>query len=139
VLSPSVVVTPGRAHDWAISSAFVRASPRPVFLAGGLTAENVGQAIDTLKPFGVDLRSGVRTCGNLDKIKLVDLVLAIRKAGGGYGRKRFIPRGAILPAAARLPAQSFQSFHSRRRPPLSVQWGPSSDLNGRASFRPPSR
>lgn len=72
----------GRAHDWAISSAFVRASPRPVFLAGGLTAENVGQAIDTVKPFGVDLCSGVRTGGKLDKIKLVEFVLAIRKADG---------------------------------------------------------
>lgn len=72
----------GRAHDWAISAAFVRASPRPVFLAGGLTAENVGQAIDTVKPFGIDLCTSVRTDGKLDKMKLVAFVLAVRKADG---------------------------------------------------------
>ncbi len=50
--------------------------------AGGLTGENVGQAIETVKPFGIDLWSGVRTGGKLDKAKLVEFVLAVRKADG---------------------------------------------------------
>lgn len=53
----------GRVHDWQISAEFVRRSPHPVFLAGGLTPANVREAIRRVKPFGVDLCSGVRTGG----------------------------------------------------------------------------
>ena len=56
----------GRTHDWAVSSCFAQASTRPVFLTGGLTAENVGDAIRQVRPFGLDLCSGVRTNGQLD-------------------------------------------------------------------------
>jgi phosphoribosylanthranilate isomerase len=70
----------GRAHDWDVSAAFVRASPVPVFLAGGLTAENVGLAIPTVRPFGVDLCSGVRTGGRLDAAKLEKFMIAVREA-----------------------------------------------------------
>jgi len=70
----------GRTHDWAISAAFVRASPRPVFLAGGLTADNVSQAIAQVRPFGVDLCSGVRTAGQLDPDKLRAFMAAVRHA-----------------------------------------------------------
>ncbi|WP_141243865.1 phosphoribosylanthranilate isomerase [Sphingomonas lenta] len=63
----------GRAHDWEISAAFVEASPRPVFLAGGLTADNVGRAIDQVQPYGLDVCSGVRTYGRLDPVKLTAL------------------------------------------------------------------
>ncbi|MGI9508331.1 MAG: phosphoribosylanthranilate isomerase, partial [Geminicoccaceae bacterium] len=45
----------GRTHDWEISRAIVEACPRPVFLAGGLTSGNVGEAIARVAPFGVDL------------------------------------------------------------------------------------
>lgn len=70
----------GRAHDWEISAAFVRASPLPVFLAGGLNAENVGEAIRVVRPFGVDLCSGVRMDGRLDAADLEAFVEAVRKA-----------------------------------------------------------
>jgi phosphoribosylanthranilate isomerase len=70
----------GRVHDWRVSAAFVRASPRPVFLAGGLTAANVGQAITAVRPYGVDLCSGVRTNGRLDADKLGAFVRAVRDA-----------------------------------------------------------
>ena len=60
----------GRPHDWSISAAFVAASPLPVYLAGGLTAQNVQQAIREVRPYGVDLCSGVRTDGRLDQTKL---------------------------------------------------------------------
>jgi phosphoribosylanthranilate isomerase len=42
----------------------------PVFLAGGLTPENVTTAIEQVEPFGVDVCSGVRTDGKLDEMKL---------------------------------------------------------------------
>jgi len=73
----------GRAHDWKVSTAFVKASPKPVFLAGGLTAGNVGDAIRQIRPFGVDLCSGVRTAGRLDPAKLGAFVAAVRRADGG--------------------------------------------------------
>lgn len=70
----------GRAHDWAVSAAFVRATERPVFLAGGLSAANVADAIRQVRPFGLDLCSGVRTDGRLDIDKLAAFVLAVGHA-----------------------------------------------------------
>ncbi len=70
----------GRAHDWAISAAFVRRSPRPVFLAGGLHADNAAEAIRRVRPFGLDLCSGVRTAGALDPARLAAFVAAVRAA-----------------------------------------------------------
>lgn len=70
----------GRTHDWSVSAEFVRRSPLPVFLAGGLSASNVGEAIRTVRPFGVDLCSGVRTEGRLDRDKLEAFVDAVRRA-----------------------------------------------------------
>jgi phosphoribosylanthranilate isomerase len=60
----------GRVHDWRISSEFVRRSQRPVFLAGGLSPENVRQAVSLVRPFGLDICSGLRTEGQLDPEKL---------------------------------------------------------------------
>ena len=50
----------GRVHDWAVSRRIVEAVRCPVFLAGGLCADNVGAAITTVRPFGVDVCTGVR-------------------------------------------------------------------------------
>lgn len=60
----------GRTHDWEISQRIREAVRVPVFLAGGLNPENVGQAIRQVGPFGVDVCSGVRTDGRLDTDKL---------------------------------------------------------------------
>ncbi|MFZ1988810.1 MAG: phosphoribosylanthranilate isomerase [Alphaproteobacteria bacterium] len=70
----------GQTHDWSVSAAFVRASPLPVFLAGGLRPDNVEEAIRLVKPFGVDLCSGVRTGGKLDADKLNTFMSAVRTA-----------------------------------------------------------
>lgn len=56
----------GRTHDWTISRAVVDAVDRPVFLAGGLAPANIVRAIAEVRPFGVDLCSGIRTEGRLD-------------------------------------------------------------------------
>lgn len=69
----------GRTHDWQVSAEFVRRSPHPVFLAGGLTAANVREAIRRVHPFGVDLCSGVRTDGRLDPTKLDAFIDAVRQ------------------------------------------------------------
>jgi phosphoribosylanthranilate isomerase len=70
----------GRVHDWAVSAAFVQASPVPVFLAGGLTPDNAGEAIRRVRPYGLDLCSGVRTEGRLDPAKLESFMRSVRSA-----------------------------------------------------------
>jgi phosphoribosylanthranilate isomerase len=60
----------GRVHDWKLSRHIRDSSKCPVFLAGGINPENVRQAIEEVQPFAIDVCSGVRTNGNLDKHKL---------------------------------------------------------------------
>jgi phosphoribosylanthranilate isomerase len=60
----------GRRHDWTVSRRIREAAGVPVFLAGGLTPDNVREALDTVAPFGLDVCSGVRTHGALDVEKL---------------------------------------------------------------------
>lgn len=60
----------GRTHNWTLSRKIVEQSKVPVFLAGGLTPENVREARDIVNPFGLDVCSGVRTDRKLDPRKL---------------------------------------------------------------------
>jgi phosphoribosylanthranilate isomerase len=71
----------GRTHDWAVSLAIRERVTVPLFLAGGLRPENVGQAIREVGPFGIDVCSGVRTDGKLDPGKLARFFSAVRNAG----------------------------------------------------------
>lgn len=68
----------GRTHDWSISRRIREAlDDVPVFLAGGLHAGNVAEAIRRVEPFGVDVCSGVRTDGKLDEAKLADFFRSV--------------------------------------------------------------
>ncbi|NTV45458.1 MAG: phosphoribosylanthranilate isomerase [Chlorobiales bacterium] len=49
----------GKMHDWQVSRRLVQLSPKPVILAGGLTPENVREAILEVRPAGVDVHTGV--------------------------------------------------------------------------------
>ena len=49
----------GKTHDWRLSRALAGATRKPVILAGGLTPDNVGAAIRTVQPAGVDVHTGV--------------------------------------------------------------------------------
>lgn len=69
----------GNTHNWNISRELVKAVHLPVFLAGGLHAGNVAEAIETVQPFAVDVCSGVRTDGALDPEKLARFIEAVRK------------------------------------------------------------
>lgn len=71
----------GRIHDWAVSRRIRDAVAVRVFLAGGLNAGNVGAAIAAVRPYGVDLCTGVRTDGRLDGDKLVAFMRAVRATG----------------------------------------------------------
>lgn len=67
----------GRKHDWRLSRKIVETCGKPVFLAGGLNADNVREAIEAVQPFGLDLCSGVRTDGKLDLWKLEEFFEAV--------------------------------------------------------------
>lgn len=64
----------GRTHDWEVSAQFVKMSPKPVFLAGGINAANVQQAISTVQPFGVDLCTSVRVDDKLSPTRLLEFI-----------------------------------------------------------------
>ena len=51
----------GMVHDWSISARIAAGSKVPIILAGGLTPENVAQAIRAVRPWGVDVNSGVES------------------------------------------------------------------------------
>ncbi len=71
----------GRTHDWTLSREIRERVNVPIFLAGGLTPENVAEAIAAVHPFGLDLCSGVRTTGKLDPDKLHRFFAAVKAAG----------------------------------------------------------
>jgi phosphoribosylanthranilate isomerase len=71
----------GRTHDWSISREIVDRIDTPVFLAGGLDVTNVAEAVRTVRPFGVDVCTGVRTDGALDPHKLVGFIQAVHSVG----------------------------------------------------------
>lgn len=69
----------GLAFDWTILKGYQ--SPKPYFLAGGLTSNNVAAAIQTLNPYGVDVSSGVETgAGIKDSAKIVSFLHAAKSA-----------------------------------------------------------
>jgi phosphoribosylanthranilate isomerase len=70
----------GRRHDWNLSRRIREQVSVPIFLAGGLKAENVAEAIQAVEPFGLDLCSGVRTDGQLDREKLRRFFAAVKTA-----------------------------------------------------------
>ena len=60
----------GRTHDWRVSRQIVESVRVPVYLAGGLTPENVAAAVREVRPFGLDVCNGLRLDGRLDEKKL---------------------------------------------------------------------
>jgi phosphoribosylanthranilate isomerase len=73
----------GRTHDWTLSRRIVDAVDRPVFLAGGIRPDNVAEAIAAVRPFGIDLCSGIREGLRLDPVRLAALTAAMAAADHG--------------------------------------------------------
>ena len=57
---------------------WLKAVTRPYFLAGGLNPENAGRAVRELKPYAVDVSSGIETDGFKDMTKMRAFVKAVR-------------------------------------------------------------
>jgi phosphoribosylanthranilate isomerase len=72
----------GRLHDWAMSRAIrERVAPTPLILAGGLTSDNVRAAIETVRPYAVDVSSGVEIRPSVkDQAKMRGFVEAVTEA-----------------------------------------------------------
>jgi phosphoribosylanthranilate isomerase len=71
----------GLVADWQAASELVRAVSKPVFLAGGITPENVARAVAEVGPYGIDLCSGVEAVrGKKDPAKIRALIDEIRQA-----------------------------------------------------------
>lgn len=68
----------GRPFDWSLLGIKHR---KPVIIAGGLTAENVGEAIRIARPYGVDVSGGVETGGEKDWDKISGFINAVRRHG----------------------------------------------------------
>lgn len=68
----------GSAFDWPLAAA----CRRPYFLAGGLTPGTVGDAVRTLRPYAVDVSSGIETDGVKDPVKMRAFVRAVRERDG---------------------------------------------------------
>lgn len=68
----------GRTHDWDVSWRIVEAVEVPVILAGGLNPGNVAEAMRLVKPYAVDVCSGVRAGGSLDSDKLQSFMSRVR-------------------------------------------------------------
>jgi indole-3-glycerol phosphate synthase / phosphoribosylanthranilate isomerase len=67
----------GETHDWGLARSI--AQHTPIFLAGGLTPENVGKAVQEVHPWGVDVSSGVETDGQKDIKKIQSFVEHARR------------------------------------------------------------
>ena len=71
----------GKTCDWNVAAELITESPLPVFFAGGIRPENVKSAIETIRPHGIDLCSGVEASkGIKDPHKLVQLMDQVNQA-----------------------------------------------------------
>ena len=65
----------GKSFDWSL----LKDIKRPYFLAGGLNPDNASEAVKTLKPFAVDVSTGIETDGKKDSEKMTAFAAAVRK------------------------------------------------------------
>ena len=72
----------GETFDWSLAAA-AKKFDKPIFLAGGLTPQNVAAAVRAAQPFAVDVSSGVEAApGKKDRQKMRDFIAAVREASG---------------------------------------------------------
>ena len=75
----------GETHDWAATAEVAASVDAPVVLAGGLTPDNVAEAVETVRPFAVDVASGVERAGGRKDHDAVDAFVANATAADGTG------------------------------------------------------
>ncbi len=83
----------GRTFDWRIAQALAR--ERPTIVSGGLTPDNVGACVRTVRPYAVDVRGGIETGGEKDPAKMRAFVRAVRDADDMPDVDRTVPVRAM--------------------------------------------
>ena len=68
----------GATHDWSLARSV--AQDTPIMLAGGLTPQNVAEAISQVRPWGVDVSSGVETNKDKDVTKIQAFIQQVRQS-----------------------------------------------------------
>lgn len=68
----------GKTFDWSLAK--IASAKGPVILAGGLTPQNVGDAVRLVNPFAVDVSGGVETNGIKDPVKISEFIKQARRA-----------------------------------------------------------
>jgi phosphoribosylanthranilate isomerase len=68
----------GKVHDWEISAGIAEKLNLPVILAGGLSPDNVAEAVGKVRPYAVDVSGGVETDGKKDCQKIASFIKAVR-------------------------------------------------------------
>ena len=77
----------GMVSDWETAARIVKASPLPVMLAGGITPENVAEAVLAVGPCGIDVSSGVEhSPGHKDPARLAHFAIELNRATAQLGR-----------------------------------------------------
>jgi phosphoribosylanthranilate isomerase len=73
----------GRTHDWDATADVAASLGAPVVLAGGLTPENVASAVETVRPYAVDVASGVEATGGVKNHDAVERFVRNANAADG--------------------------------------------------------
>ena len=77
----------GKTHDWSISARIAAESPRPVILAGGLTPDNVAEAIARVRPSAVDVNTGTRGADGFKDHAVIRAFVAAAQNWGRYSTR----------------------------------------------------
>lgn len=81
----------GQTHDWTVTASVAADLPVPVILAGGLTPDNVGAAVRAVRPWAVNVNSGVEVDGQKSEALVQAFVTAANSDS---------PRGPSVPASS---------------------------------------
>ncbi len=75
-----VLIDPGRGSGETFDLSLLKGIGRSIFIAGGLTPDNVGETVRMTRPYGVDTSSGIESEGSKDSSKMIRFVAAVRAA-----------------------------------------------------------
>ncbi|HNQ33452.1 MAG TPA: phosphoribosylanthranilate isomerase, partial [Methanoculleus sp.] len=92
----------GIPHDWNISAKIVANSTIPVILAGGLTPENVREAVRKVRPYGVDVHTGIKKDGLRNPEKTLAFAREAQNALPNSGNKRYAGKIRSRSESARI-------------------------------------
>jgi len=92
----------GISHDWNISAKIVANSTIPVILAGGLTPENIREAIRRVRPYGVDVHTGIKKDGLRNPEKTLAFAREAQNALPNSGNKRYAGKIRSRSESARI-------------------------------------